>query len=203
MVVEYEESLEESSYSAAAYGPQDTARLAINAARKDDLADIMFLANNRRIAEMLSSMPHPFTLDDAKALVKRSEATRMGQALFAIRMKNTGRLIGAIGYGPLAEDGGTLHLGYWIGEPFWGQGYATEAAHAVVDFAFSNGGVNELTAACRVNNPGSRRVLEKSGFQFREQSKMRMSGNSGLVNVDRFSLTRSTWKALKAWGQAA
>lgn len=203
MVVEYEDSLEESSYSAAAHEPQDTARLAINAARQDDLADIIFLANNRRVTDMVASMPHPFTLEDAKALVKRSEAGHMGNTLFAIRMKNTGRFIGAIGYAPSMEDGGACHLGYWIGEPFWGQGYATETAHAMVDFAFSDGGISTLTASCHVNNPASRRVLEKCGFQFREQSKMRMSGNSGLVNVDRFSLTRSTWKALKAWGQAA
>ncbi|WP_310621631.1 GNAT family N-acetyltransferase [Flexibacterium corallicola] len=202
MVIEYEGPLEERSYSAAGT-PQDTARLVIDQVRQDDLADIMFLANNRNVSKMLATMPHPFTLEDAKALVKRSENAGHQQALFAIRMKNTGRIVGCIGYNPQSEDDGSVHLGYWIGEPFWGQGYATEAAQAVVDFAFEQGTIYELVAACRVTNPASRRVLENSGFQFRELTVLRPTGSNSLVNVDRFSLVKSTWTALKRWGKAS
>ncbi|MTI17754.1 N-acetyltransferase [Rhodobacteraceae bacterium RKSG542] len=202
MVVEYEEVPEESSYSADGL-PQDTAHLVIDRVRTDDLADIMFLANNKRVAEMLTAMPHPFTLEDAKALVKRSAQNSMQSRLFAIRMKNTGRIIGCIGYGPMQEDDGVMHVGYWIGEPFWGNGFGTEAVHAVADFIFNTTVFHELSAACRVNNPASKRVLEKSGFQLRNQSMMHSRGAGGKVAVDRFSLKKTTWTALKRWGSAA
>ncbi|WP_068311560.1 GNAT family N-acetyltransferase [Polycladidibacter hongkongensis] len=199
MVIEYEEIPEESSCIAAGL-PQDTARLRIDTARKDDMADILFLANNRKIAEALSNMPHPFLLEDAKAIVTRSQQSGQQQALFAIRMKNTGRLIGAVGFSPSLDEPGALHLGYWLGEPFWGVGFATEAAQAVIDYAFEACGHDELVASCRLTNPASKRVLERCGFQFQEQSMAACMAASGRVAVERFSLKRSTWKALKRWG---
>ena len=115
-------------------------------------------------------------------------------------MKSTGRLIGIIGYGAL-DEGAPLHLGYWIGEPFWGQGYATEAAQSTVDFVFSSTPIERLTAAARITNPASRRVLVKCGFQFVDQGMIQSRGAGGAVSVDRFMLDRSTWRALKRWGR--
>ena len=201
MVVEYEEIPEESSYVAAGL-PQDTARLVLNRARKDDLADILFLANNRRIAEKLTNMPHPFSYEDAKALVKRCEVQLTAQATFAIRMKNTGRFIGAIGFTPLAEDFGAVHLGYWVGEPFWNQGYATEAVQSVTDFAFSQAGFSKLSASCRVNNPASHRVLSKCGFTQDGTTKLHSLGANAMVDAQRYTLTRTMWTATKRWGCA-
>ena len=200
MVVEYEEIPEESSCVAAG-SPQDTARLVIDRARKDDLADILFLANNRRIAEKLTNMPHPFTYEDAKALVKRCDVQLSSQATFAIRMKNTGRFIGAIGFNPLAEDFGAVHLGYWVGEPFWNQGYATEAVQSVIEFAFANG-AKELSASCRVSNPASHRVLTKCGFKQTGTTQLHSLGAMAVVDATRFTLTRSRWIANTRWGSA-
>ncbi|QUS56183.1 GNAT family N-acetyltransferase [Pseudovibrio brasiliensis] len=200
MVVEYEEIPEESSCFAAG-SPQDTARLVVDRARKDDVADILFLANNRRIAEKLTNMPHPFTYEDAKALVKRCEVQLPSQATFAIRMKNTGRFIGAIGFNPLAEDFGAVHLGYWVGEPFWNQGYATEAVQSVIEFAFANG-VKELSASCRVSNPASHRVLTKCGFKQDGATKLHSLGAMAVVDATRFTLTRTQWIANTRWGSA-
>ena len=56
-------------------------------------------------------------------------------------------------------------LGYWAGAAFAGQGYTTAAVRAVVGFAFSDLALHRVEAACQPNNPGSRRVLEKAGFQ--------------------------------------
>ncbi|WP_208979350.1 GNAT family N-acetyltransferase [Pseudovibrio axinellae] len=201
MVVEYEEIPEESSCIAAG-SPQDTARLVIDRARKDDLADILFLANNRRIAEKLASMPHPFTYEDAKALVKRSEVLLQSQATFAIRMKNTGRFIGAIGFNPLAEDFGAVHLGYWVGEPFWNQGYATEAVKSVIEFAFADAGIRELSASCRVSNPASQHILTKCGFKQDGTTKLHSLGAKAMVDATRLTLTRTQWIANSRWGSA-
>lgn len=198
MVADLEEYSEESSHAAAVL-PQETARLRLDRPRKDDLADIVFLANNRRIAAMLATMPHPFTLEDARRMVARAENNGPERAAFAVRLKSTGRFIGSVGFGAL-EAGGPVQVGYWIGEPFQGQGYATEAIHALVDHVFDTTPIARLEANVRVINPPSRRVLVKSGFQYRDQSMLVSKGAGGSVPVERFFLDRSTWDALKQWG---
>ncbi|NBN64923.1 GNAT family N-acetyltransferase [Microvirga tunisiensis] len=201
MVVESEGYLDESSLSAAVM-PQEGVRVRLDLPRTDDLADIVFLANNRKIASHLATMPHPFSLEDARRLVQRSQLVSAGHASFAIRMNATGRFIGQATWSAL-EPGGPVHVGYWLGEPFWGQGFATEALQRLVDHAFGQGEMRELLADCRVTNAASRRVLVKCGFQYRDQSMARSLGAGGSVPVERYGLERSVWLALKRWGRAA
>ena len=73
-------------------------------------------------------------------------------------------IVGACGFD--LREGPEPELGYWIGAPYWSQGYATEAANAVVDYAFAVENHAALRAGARVTNPASRRVLEKCGFQW-------------------------------------
>lgn len=176
-------------------------RLKLDTPTLDDAADMVFLANNRRIAQMLARMPHPYGLADARKWIESIDATEPGTATFAVRLRSTGRLIGACGYhfGPV-EGSREPQLGYWIGEPFWGKGYATEAAQAVIDHAFSVSGHSEILASCRLTNPGSRRVIEKCGFQYRESGMMRsLAHGGGAVPVETYRLDRKTWEALKGW----
>jgi RimJ/RimL family protein N-acetyltransferase len=139
-------------------------------------------------------------LDNGRTLIAKSGQVRKNSALFAIRLKSTGRLIGVAKYAALEEDG-AVHVGYWLGEPFWGHGYATEAVHSLVDHAFTYNDIAELQGSCRVTNPASRRVLVKSGFQYRDQAMIRSIGAGGSVPIERYSLERTVWKSLKGWGQ--
>lgn len=199
MVVESDGLLDESCLGAAPL-PQEAVRVKLDVPGADDIADLVFLANNRKVAVNLLQQPYPFTMQDAKAVITRAEAARRGSATFAIRLKATGRLIGLSRYCRL-EGGGPVHIGYWIGEPFWGNGYATEAVHSLVDHAFTHSDTEELTAACRVTNAASRRVLVKSGFQYRDQSMIRSIGAGGSVPIERYGLEKPVWGALKAWGR--
>lgn len=201
MVVESDGLLDSSSPCAAPM-PQEGVQIRLDKPRMDDLADLVFLANNHRIAANLSIMPHPFSLDDAKSLIAKAEREWPHSATFAVRLNATGRLVGIARYARFEEDG-PVHVGYWIGEPFWGRGYATEAVHGLVDHAFAHTDINELTAACRVTNPASRRVLIKSGFQYRDQSMIRSVGAGGTVPIERYCLERTVWSALKEWGRLA
>ncbi|MTI43778.1 RimJ/RimL family protein N-acetyltransferase [Roseibium hamelinense] len=200
MVVESDGLLDESCRGAAPL-PQEAVRVKLDVPRADDLADLVFLANNKKVASNLSTMPYPFKLDDGRALIAKAENPAANSSTFAIRLKATGRLIGTARYAQL-EPNGPVHVGYWIGEPFWGNGYATEAVHTLVDHAFAYQDVSELTAACRVTNPASRRVLVKSGFQYRDQSLIRSVGAGGTVPTERYSLERGVWASLKEWGRA-
>src|SRR5580700_8224768 len=132
-----------------------TKRLKLRAPGAADATAIASLINDRRIAENTARIPHPYSVADAHAFlgqVNRDPA----EPSFAI-MRADGTLIGGCGIHVLS--GGEPELGYWIGVPHWGRGYATEAARAVLDHAFGTLGYARLTSRARVSNPASRRVL--------------------------------------------
>ena len=93
-------------------------------------------------------------------------------------------------------------LGYWLGVEHWGQGYATEALHAVIDYAFTDLAHEALQAGARVTNPASRRVLEKCGFQWTGVGLYRIRVIKSSAPIDRFRLERGIWTALKTWGRS-
>jgi [ribosomal protein S5]-alanine N-acetyltransferase len=129
----------------------------------DDIPDLAFLANNRRVARNLRDVfPHPYSERDARAFVKRHTADP-ASTHFAIEAE--GRLAGAVGAEPLTgEHCHVAEIGYWVGEPFWGRGIATEAVSLLVGLAFEQLGVRRLQAAVYGWNGASARVLEKNGF---------------------------------------
>jgi RimJ/RimL family protein N-acetyltransferase len=90
-------------------------------------------------------------------------------------------------------------LGCWLGERHWGQGYATEACHAAIDYAFVHQRHERLLFACRVTNPAGRRVIEKCGFQMVAQELASVAGSGAAVAIDRFRIDRSTWESIRAW----
>jgi|SRR5581483_6950675 len=173
----------------------ETKRLVLRAPRLKDAKTVAMLANDRRIAENTARIPHPYKLADAEnflASVNRSD----GEAVFAVTLR--GEVIGICGVEP--RDGGP-EAGYWLGAAYWGKGYATEALHAVIDYAFTDLGHAALQAGARVTNPASRRVLEKCGFQWTGVGLYRINAIKSSAPIDRFRLERGIWSALKGWGR--
>ena len=174
-----------------------TERLVLRPPHEDDIPELVALANNRHVAEMLARMPHPYGDAEARAYL-RASAVRESGVGYAVTLAATGAFIGGASLNP-APDG--LELGYWIGEPHWGRGYATEAAHALVDIAFRATDIERLHVSCRVLNAASRRVIHKCGFQYVGQG-MIDSLAAGRVAVERYVLDRGTWVALRSWAPA-
>ena len=172
----------------------ETARLILRAPSLADAKEYATLINDRRIAEMLRRVPHPYTLADAEEFLAKSRAD--GETLFLITARD-GTLLGCCGTRP----GQPPELGYWLGVPYWGKGYATEAARAVIDHAFGQLGYEALASGARVNNPASRRVLEKCGFQWTGVGLYRVRALASSAPVDRFRLDRGLWASLKSWGK--
>jgi RimJ/RimL family protein N-acetyltransferase len=175
-----------------------TPRLVLRRPDKDDVADIAFLANNPKVAAMVARMPYPYHVADARSFVERNASGGPNGGVYAVTMRATGRFIGCAGLD--TSKGNGLELGYWLGEPFWVQGFATEAAHALVDLAFERSEVPMITATCRLTNPASRRVIQKSGFQHAGIGMMN-SLAAGSVSIERFVLDRRTWESLRTWGK--
>ncbi len=173
-----------------------TERLVLRPPHRDDLRELVALANDRQIADMLARMPHPYGASEARAFISGS-LVETGGCQYAVANAENGAFLGAAGLTP--RDGG-LVLGYWIGRRYWGRGYATEAAHALIDLAFRATDVDAVAASCRVINPASRRVIQKCGFQYVGQG-MIDSIAAGRVPVERYQLDRKTWLSLKSWGR--
>jgi len=174
-----------------------TERLVLRALRLDDAKPITALINDRRIAENTARIPHPYSVADAQTFIAHANRAG-GEPSFLITLA-AGEIIGGCGVGILS--GPDPEIGYWIGVPYWGRGYATEAARALIDHAFGELGCERLLAGARVSNPASRRVLEKCGFQWTGVSLIRIRALASSAPVDSFRLDRGLWASLKSWGK--
>jgi len=178
----------------------ETKRLALRAPRLEDAKMIATLANDRRIAENTARIPHPYKLSDAESFI--GTANTGEEALFLITARdgvNKGTIMGACSF--VTQDKAVPELGYWLGVEHWGNGYATEALHALIDYAFTDLAHETLQAGARVTNPASRRVLEKCGFQWTGVGLYRINAIKSSAPIDRFRLERGIWSALKTWGR--
>ena len=167
----------------------------LRAPRRSDVKAIASLANDRRIAANTARIPHPYGIEDAEQFIATVNK-REGEACFAVTLD--GAPIGVCSV-ELREDG--PELGYWLGVPYWGRGFATEAARALIDHAFGDLEHDTLISGARVNNPASRRVLEKCGFQWTGVRLSRIRAINSAAPIDRFRLDRGLWASLKSWGR--
>jgi RimJ/RimL family protein N-acetyltransferase len=135
-----------------------SARLTYRPLDYSDAARITHLAGDWDIARMTARIPHPYTLTQAHQWIGSLEE---GEVVRVVELDR--ELIGAVGYIPNAD--GSAEIGYWIGRPWWGNGYATEAAEALVRFCFTEAGYSRLTCCHFVDNPASQRIIRKLGFR--------------------------------------
>jgi len=130
----------------------------------NDAPRVQELANNWNIASMVARMPFPYPDGAAEEWIGSHPAARASGDgwLFAIEATSS-ELVGAAGLSRTGD--GPYELGYWIGEPYWGQGIATRAARLLVRFAFDVLGTDKLTSSHFKENPASGRVLTHVGFR--------------------------------------
>lgn len=136
----------------------------------------------------------------------KEESAQIIQELFlpnevwAIREKENGRIVGSIGLEPdrRREDVASKEMGYSLGKAFWGKGYMTEAAKAVIDYAFAEEPLVVLAICTGPENKRSQRVIEKCGFQY---EGMQRKGYHIYDGSDRdnlvYSMLREEWEARK------
>jgi len=138
-------------------------RLTIRDWRVDDAPSIAPLANNRAIwLNLRDRFPHPYTLADAEAFIAMAMAEHPARN-FAICLGDAA--IGSIGIIPGTDIyRRSAEIGYWLGEPYWGRGYATEAISGFSDWAFEAFDLVRLFAMVFTYNGASGRALEKAGF---------------------------------------
>lgn len=133
-------------------------RLTYRELRPNDAARITDLAGDWDVARMTARIPYPYSVPQACEWIGSLEPDEVVRVI-----ELDGELIGAVGYNSAAD--GTVEFGYWIGRPWWGRGYATEAAETLVRHCFDTIGVPRLTCCHFVDNPASQRIITKLGFK--------------------------------------
>jgi len=144
--------------------PIQTKRLTLRAPQLSDVDALSRLAGEFEIARMTASFPHPFPPLSAEfRLMYLKQQWRHGLAISYAITRNGGELMGMIDLFRKTTDD-DFELGYWVGKAFWGCGYATEAAAAVLEHARSSLNLSHIKAGAFTDNPASLRVLQKLGF---------------------------------------
>lgn len=136
-----------------------TDRLVLTTPTMAHAPDIARLANNRRIFEVMARLPFPYREEDARFFIEEIVPSAAERCYAVLLDGNT--FMGIVGL--TFAEGQAPELGYWLGEPFWGKGYATEAAMALVA-AGRAAGATALRSRALLDNFGSRNVLRKAGF---------------------------------------
>jgi [ribosomal protein S5]-alanine N-acetyltransferase len=148
--------------------PQElrTARLLLRSLERADIPDLVRLAGERDVAATTLNIAHPYTILDAESFLAHAntEAAAGRSAIFAICIYPGDELCGTVGL-TIAPASRRAELGYWIGVPYWGRGFATEAAGAVLQFGFEALGLRKIHATHFAGNIASQRVLEKIGMR--------------------------------------
>lgn len=154
--------------------------------------------NDPEIERNTLSIPYPFTRDDAvKAIEKFTSwvARDIGQVRM-VELRDNSELIGTVGLE--FHDGKRRgELGYVIGRPWWGRGYVTEAAQAMIDYGFQEVGFEQITAHAMVHNPASSRVLQKLRFQSEGVIRGACRKHDRAIDADGYSMSREQWRDLR------
>lgn len=154
-----------------------TERLLLRGPTAADVAPITELANDLGVAGMTSRLPYPYAQADAEALV--GSVARMNprtDAAFAVEHRDFG-VIGILSFHEMAP--GRQELGYWLGRPFWGRGYATEAVAGALRWARSDWRKNVVWAGHFADNRAAGQVLCKAGFLYTGDVEPRPSAGRG------------------------
>lgn len=145
-------------------------KLTLRPFRLEDAPRVQELVSNWNVASMVARIPHPYPDGAAEEWIAgHNERRAAGDSWpFAIETKRAG-LVGTIGVG--TTERGSMEIGYWIGEPYWGKGIASEATRVLVEFAFDILGTARLEAEYFKDNPASGRILTKVGFKVTGEEK--------------------------------
>jgi len=173
-----------------------TERLILRAFVLQDANRVQELAGDKRVADTTLLIPHPYPDGAAEEwILKILDKADKGEAyVFAITLKDTEELIGAIGLS-IHEKFNSAEMGYWIGVPYWNKGYATEAASAVIEFGFNEMQLNKIHAHHMGNNLSSGKVMIKNGMEKEGYFKKHILKNGEYLDTVFYGILREDYLA--------
>lgn len=162
-----------------------TPRLILRFLSVSDAALIQPLADNWEVAKQTANLPFPFGEPEARDFAEQAlRAHNAGQEfVFAIIRRRDAALVGLIG---VVADMAPMETGYWLGQDYWGQGYASEALEAVLEYSSKTLCSRRLDAVVFEDNAASIRVLTKCGFVYQERWEEDFPHRGGVRTVLRY-----------------
>lgn len=149
-----------------------------------DGPEVQKLAGNQNVSRTTLNIPYPYEDGMAEQWISTHSGNWANKksAAFAIRLISGHELIGDVSLVEIHEK--QAELGYWIGEPYWGKGYCTEAAKALVQYAIREMGIDKIVAEHLSTNPASGRVMEKIGMNHVcSTRKIDRDGNQAAIEI--------------------
>ena len=169
-----------------------TSRLTLRPVRMSDAEDMYEYSRDPEVARHVLWDAHTSihqTRNYIRYLIRQYRSAAPGT--FAIALRDSGKVIGTIGFMWLQMDNRSAEVGYSLGRRYWNQGYMTEALQAIVEFGFTRLNLNRIEAQHECDNPASGRVMLKAGMQREGTLRQRIYNKGRFVDVDLYAIVRS------------
>jgi RimJ/RimL family protein N-acetyltransferase len=169
-----------------------TARLRLRPYHDSDVAELLPLIGAREVAATTGRIPYPYSEKDATQFI--AAAQKDDEIRLAVTLRSDNRMIGGIGL-RLFEPHQHAELGYWLGLPYWGSGFATEAAREMVRYGFEALHLHRIFATVFIHNPASGRVLVKLGMRREGCQRQHIRKWNQFVDLELYGLLRQEWES--------
>lgn len=170
----------------------ETSRLKLRAYTEADIPELLPLIGAREIAATTLRIAHPYTEQNARDFIAKSHNDE-DNIWLAVTQRADNRLCGSVGL-KLQLDHQRAELGYWIGLPYWRNGYATEAARAMLRYGFEALTLHRISAMCMTHNSASGRILLKLGMRHEGCQREHQYKWGQFVDVDCYGILRTEWE---------
>ena len=170
----------------------ETPRLKLRPYTEADIPELLPLIGTREVAATTLRIAHPYTEQDARAFLQL--AKEPDKLWLAITLHSDGRQIGGIGL-RIEKRHQHAELGYWLGVPFWGRGYATEAATEILRYGFETLALHRIFASHFKHNSASGRILTKIGMSYEGCQREHLLKWDRFVDSELYGILRREWEA--------
>jgi RimJ/RimL family protein N-acetyltransferase len=146
--------------------PISSNRLTLRPFSLNDAPLVAKLAGDKRVSMTTLNIPHPYSLSAAQEWISSlaGQGSQRKSLVLAVEKTATGELIGAVSL--VSIEGNKAEIGYWIGHPYWGNGYCTQAVKCLIEYVQISLGINHFFAEHLATNPASGKVMTKNGMRF-------------------------------------
>lgn len=174
-----------------------TERLVLRQLVEADGPRVRELAGDAEIARNTLEIPHPYPEGAAEAwIAAHPELWRQGsEAVFAVTLRDSGLLVGCVGLSSMSSRHRRADIGWWVGRAYWNRGYCTEAARALLDFAFGPLDLNRVYSSHYARNPASGRVMQKLGMTREGCQRRHVERWGEFHDLVLYGILREEWKA--------
>jgi [ribosomal protein S5]-alanine N-acetyltransferase len=182
----------------------ETKRLILRPFTLQDAPVVHELVSAREIADTTLAIPHPYEQGMAEAWIgSHQKGYDEGNSVhFAITVRESSPLVGSIGL-QIHPIHSYAEMGYWVGVPYWGNGYCTEAVGAVIKYGFEDKGLNRIYAVHFKRNPASGRVMQKNGMVYEGCLHQHVRKWDGYEDLMQYGILQTEWREMIEAGRSS